>query len=98
MLVDKGANPNLADSGRHGGARMPAVDMHTLPFMHGRPYPKPSGAGSGVEDMVKVLLAHGADVNQKLKSPLLRRHNSTSTQSPGRGDDTAACARPRRAT
>ena len=32
-----------------------------------------------------VVLAHGADVNQKLKSPLLRRHNSTSTQSLGEG-------------
>ena len=32
-----------------------------------------------------MLLAHGADVNQTLKTPLLRRHNSTSTQSLGEG-------------
>ena len=32
-----------------------------------------------------MLLTHGANVNQKLKTPLLRRHNSTSTQSLGEG-------------
>jgi ankyrin repeat protein len=83
MLVEKGANPNVADSAGMA-ALYAAVDMHTLPFMHGRPYPKPSGK-LGVEDMVNVLLAHGADTKQKLKSPLLRRHNSTSTQSLGEG-------------
>jgi ankyrin repeat protein len=83
LLVEKGAKPNVADSS--GMAALYAtVDMHTLPFMHGRPYPKPSGR-LGVEDMVQVLLAHGADLNQKLKTPLLRRHNSTSTQSLGEG-------------
>jgi len=83
MLVEQGANPNVADSAGMA-ALYAAVDMHTLPFMHGRPYPKPSGK-LGVEDMVNVLLAHGADTKQKLKSPLLRRHNSTSTQSLGEG-------------
>jgi len=83
LLVEKGANPNVADSA--GMAALYAtVDMHTLPFMHGRPYPKASGKMS-IEDMVQVLLAHGADLNQKLKTPLLRRHNSTSTQSLGEG-------------
>ena len=83
MLLEKGANPNLADSA--GMAALYAtVDMHTLPFMHGRPYPKPSGR-LGVEDFAKLLLGHGADVNQALKSPLLRRHNSTATQSLGEG-------------
>lgn len=83
MLVEKGANPNLADSSGMA-ALYAAVDMNTLPFMHGRPYPKPSGRLT-VADMVQVLVKHGADVNQKLKSPLLRRHNSTSTQSLGEG-------------
>jgi len=83
LLVDKGANPNLADSAGMA-ALYAAVDMSTLPFMHGRPYPKPSGKLS-IADFVQVVLAHGADVNQKLKSPLLRRHNSTSTQSLGEG-------------
>jgi ankyrin repeat protein len=83
LLVEKGANPNIADTA--GMAALYAtVDMHTLPFMHGRPYPKPSGK-VGIEDMVQVLLSHGADLNQKLKTPLLRRHNSTSTQSLGEG-------------
>ena len=83
LLLEKGADPNVPDvSGM--GALYAAVDMNTLPFMHGRPYPKPSGR-LGVTDMVNVLLAHGADVNQRLKTPLLRRHNSTSTQSLGEG-------------
>jgi ankyrin repeat protein len=83
MLLEKGADPNLADSA--GMAALYAtVDMHTLPFMHGRPYPKPSGR-LGVEDFLKLLLGRGADVNQPLKTPLLRRHNSTSTQSLGEG-------------
>ena len=91
MLLEKGANPNLADSA--GMAALYAtVDMHTLPFMHGRPYPKPSGR-LGVEDFVKLLLGHGADVNQALKSPLLRRHNSTGHPEPGRGHDAAAARR-----
>jgi ankyrin repeat protein len=83
LLIEKGANPNVADSSGMA-ALYAAVDMHTLPFMHGRPYPKPSGRLS-IEDFVQVLLSHGADVNQKLKTPLLRRHNSTSTQSLGEG-------------
>jgi len=83
LFIEKGANPNLTDSS--GMAALYAtVDMHTLPFMHGRPYPKASGKVS-IEDMVEVLLTHGADANQKLKTPLLRRHNSSSTQSLGEG-------------
>ncbi len=83
MLVEKGADPNLADTSGMA-ALYAAVDMNTLPFMHGRPYPRPSGR-LGVVDMVKVLLTHGANVNQQLKTPLLRRHNNTSTQSLGEG-------------
>ena len=83
MLVEKGADPNIADSSGMA-ALYAAVDMNTLPFMHGRPYPRPSGRLS-VPDIVKVLLAHGADANQRLKTPLLRRHNNTSTQSLGEG-------------
>jgi cytohesin len=83
MLVEKGADPNIADSSGMA-ALYAAVDMNTLPFMHGRPYPKPSGRLS-VPDLVGVLLAHGGDVNQRLKTPLLRRHNNTSTQSLGEG-------------
>ena len=42
MLLEKGANPNLADTSGMA-ALYAAVDMNTLPFMHGRPYPRPSG-------------------------------------------------------
>ena len=83
MLLEKGANANLTDSA--GMAALYAtVDMHTLPFMHGRPYPKPSGRLS-VEDFARLLLSRGVNVNQPLKEPLLRRHNSAATQSLGEG-------------
>jgi ankyrin repeat protein len=83
MLLDKGADPNVADAA--GMAALYAtVDMHTLPFMHGRPAPKVTGKLDAVE-LVNVLLAHGADVDQGLKTPTLRRHNSTGIQTLGAG-------------
>jgi ankyrin repeat protein len=83
MLLEKGANPNVADSAGMG-ALYAAVDMHTLQFMHGRPRSKAPDQLSSL-DMVKLLLAKNPDLEQKLKTPLLRRHNSTSTQSLGDG-------------
>jgi ankyrin repeat protein len=82
-LLEKGANPNVADSSGMA-ALYAAVDMHTLQFMHGRPHARPSGQLTEM-DLIRRLLDKGADVNQKLKTPLLRRHNSTSTQSLGDG-------------
>jgi uncharacterized protein len=74
MLIEKGADPNLADE-TGMAALYAAVDMNTVPFMHGRPAPRPSGKPDSV-DIVRMLLARGANPNQALKAPILRRHNS----------------------
>jgi ankyrin repeat protein len=83
LLLEKGADPNVADE-TGMAALYAAVDLNTLPYMHGRPAPKPSGQLSTV-DLVGVLLQHGADPNQALKSPILRRHNNASNQALGAG-------------
>ncbi len=52
-----------------------AIDMRHQEPMINRPLAKPSGPMTPL-DMVKVLLAHGADPNARLKTPLLmRQHN-----------------------
>ena len=74
LLVEKGANVNLPDS--TGMTPLYAtIDMrHQEPLIN-RPLPKPSGRLLPL-DLVKVLLESGADVNARLKTPLLmRQHN-----------------------
>jgi ankyrin repeat protein len=71
MLLEKAADPNVADEA--GMAPLyAAVDMHTQRWMFGRPLPKLTGAMTAA-DMVKRLLAHGADPNARLKRPILMR-------------------------
>lgn len=65
MLVEKGADPNVADS-TGMAALYAAVDMHTLGWLNGRPAPKPSDQLDSL-DIVKMLLAGKADPNAKLK-------------------------------
>src|SRR5439155_17960709 len=74
LLLDKGADPNVADS-TGMGALYAAIDMRTLPWMQGRPAPKPSGQLEPL-DVVKKLLARGADPNAPLKKPLLQRQHT----------------------
>jgi ankyrin repeat protein len=82
-LLDAGADPARAD--RSGmTALYAAVDMRTLPWMQGRPGSKPSGTLDDV-DMVKTLLAHGADVNAKLKAPLQQRNHTAGDPGLGEG-------------
>ena len=70
-LVDKGADPNLAD--RTGMTPLyAAVDMHTLASTFGRPDLTRVVADGAVE-MVRYLLAHGADPNAQLKDRVLKR-------------------------
>ncbi len=64
FLLDRGADPNLADkTGR--AALYAAVDMHTMPASN-RPAPSEAGNEIASLDLVKALLAHGADVNAQL--------------------------------
>lgn len=70
-LVKAGANVNLAD--RTGMTPLyAAVDLHTMPSSYGRPAPSPQVIDGSV-DAARMLLAHGADANQSLKSPILKR-------------------------
>ena len=83
MLLDKGANPNIADE-TGMAALYAAVDMHTLGPMISRPPPKLVDEMDGA-DLVKRLLAHGADPNARLKKPVLGRHHDGGDASLGEG-------------
>jgi ankyrin repeat protein len=77
-LLDAGANPNIADvTGMT--ALYAAVDMHTLDETVGVPNPKPHGR-LAAPAIIAALLAHGANPNARLKSPILDRvHNDGDT-------------------
>jgi ankyrin repeat protein len=82
-LLESGADPNVADA-TGMTALYAAVDMNTLPFMHGRPELKRSGPLTA-EELVQRLLAQGADPNARLKTPILQRHNNAANQILGEG-------------
>jgi ankyrin repeat protein len=71
VLVEKGANPDIADI-KGMTPLYAAVDMHTLGDTFGRPYP-PKQVIDGSLDAARLLLAAGADVNVRLKAPILKR-------------------------
>jgi ankyrin repeat protein len=83
-LVEKGANPNIGDNESNMAALYAAVDMHRLAIGHGRPNTKPSGRLDAV-DLVKALLARGADPNARLSAPLMQRHHSAGDRALGEG-------------
>jgi ankyrin repeat protein len=74
VLVERGADPNVADVA--GMAAVYAVvDMHTLDPMVNRPPPAGHTSHAAVT-LVEALLAHGANPNAMLRTPLLaRQHN-----------------------
>ena len=79
-LVDQGAEVNLADrTGRT--ALYSAVDFHTPPQSN-RPAPKELDSSVASLDLIKDLLAHGANVNAALKTAQPYRTKLD------RGDDT----------
>jgi uncharacterized protein len=71
MLAEKGADPNIADTAGMA-ALYAAVDMNTLGEVYGRPGRKSTSQVSALE-LMKVLLAHGADPNAQLRSNTLQR-------------------------
>jgi len=83
MLADKGADPNVVDESGMA-ALYAAVDMHTLGPMISRPPPKLVDE-LDAEGIVRVLLTHGADPNQRLKKPVLGRHHDGGDASLGEG-------------
>ena len=84
LLVDRGADPDIGDTESKMAALYAAIDMHRLAVGHGRPNPKPSGRLDAV-DVIKSLLAHGADPNARLSAPLMQRHHSGGDRALGEG-------------
>jgi ankyrin repeat protein len=71
VLVEKGANPNDADI-KGMTPLYAAVDMHTIGDTFGRPYP-PKDVIEGSLDAARILIKGGANVNARLKAPILKR-------------------------
>jgi len=77
MLLDKGADPNVVDlSGE--GPLYAAVDMNSIQWTQGRPTPIFLDELDAI-DVVKKLLAKGANPNAKLRRPPLKRHHDAGT-------------------
>jgi len=75
MLLEKGADPNAVDaSGR--GALYAAVDQNTFEWSFNRPPALPSGRLTAV-DLVKKLLAAGANPNQRLTRKVIPAKHTT---------------------
>jgi ankyrin repeat protein len=84
LLLESGADPNIADTEAGMGPLYAAADMHRLAVGHGRPNPKPVGLMTAV-DIAKKLLASGADPNRRLKKPILQRHHTAGDATLGEG-------------
>ncbi|HEX5000828.1 MAG TPA: ankyrin repeat domain-containing protein [Terriglobia bacterium] len=84
LLLDAGADPDIVDSDAGMGALYAAVDMHRLAVGHGRPNPQPVGLMTAV-DIVRKLLAKGADPNIKLKKAIMQRHHTAGDSALGQG-------------
>lgn len=83
ILIEKGADLNIADE-TGMTALYAAVDMNTLGAMLSRPAPKRVDELSSA-DLVRILLAHGANPNLPLKKPLIGRHHNGGDAALGEG-------------
>jgi ankyrin repeat protein len=90
VLIEKGADPNVADS-TGTTALYSAVDMHTMGPMLSRPSPKLVDKLDSA-DIVRMLIANGANVNARLKRPIIGRHH-TPTGDASLGEGTTPLAR-----
>jgi len=90
ILIERGADPNVADS-TGTTALYSAVDMHTMGPMLSRPSPKLLDKLDSA-DIAKMLIAKGANVNARLKRPIIGRHH-TPTGDASLGEGTTPLAR-----
>jgi ankyrin repeat protein len=84
LLLNAGADPNVVDNVAGMGPLYAAVDMHRLAVGHGRPNPNPVGLLDSV-DVIRLLLASGADPNARLQGPIMQRHHTAGDGSLGEG-------------
>ena len=82
-ILEKGADPNLGDSAGMA-ALYAAVDMNTLPEVYGRP-PRNSADQLSAVELMRKLLARGADPNGQLKSATLYRAHTPGERILGEG-------------
>jgi uncharacterized protein len=83
MLLDRGADPNIEDT-TGMAALYAAVDMHSLPWMFGRPeIPGPSKTTS--LELIDMLLAHGANPNAALTGVQFQRAHTDGDMALGVG-------------
>jgi ankyrin repeat protein len=71
MLLEHGADPNIADT-TGMAALFAAVDMHSLPWMFGRPENPPPSRVNAL-DLIEMLLKHGANPNAALTAVQIQR-------------------------
>src|SRR5215813_11951596 len=74
VLLRKGADPNVQDNSGMT-ALYAAVDMRSPAGMMPRPNPK-LDAEIDAAEMIKILLANGANPDLRLKKPIIGRHNN----------------------
>lgn len=83
LLVERGADPDVADT-TGMTALYAAVDMSTLDETIGRPNPRPH-SGTDAAALVRLLLAHGANPDARLVSPILERMHNDGDPNLGEG-------------
>jgi len=84
VLIEAGADPNMADTAAGMGPLYAAADMHRLAVGHGRPNPRPRDELDAV-DVVRLLLEHGADPNATLDGTIMQRHHTGGDSALGKG-------------
>jgi uncharacterized protein len=83
MLLDHGADPNIADT-TGMAALFAAVDIHSLPWMFGRPENPPPSKVTSLE-LIEKLLKHGANPNAALTAVQFQRAHTDGDGALGAG-------------